>query len=78
MIDLDIFEERAAIMEYCGGMSRFEAETKAAQAQGSSRWEVMDAIRKRDTGASQDQRKAHVWDGQNNMPRVQRATEKKV
>ena len=37
MFDLDAFEERAAIMEFDGGLSRFRAETLAAQAQGVSR-----------------------------------------
>ena len=32
--DIDAFEERAAIMEYDGGLSRLEAENRAAQAQG--------------------------------------------
>lgn len=32
--DIDAFEERAAIIEYDGGLSRSEAEDRAAQAQG--------------------------------------------
>ncbi len=32
--DIDDFEERAAIMEYEGGLSRSRAEDRAAQAQG--------------------------------------------
>lgn len=32
--DIDTFEERAAIMESDGGLSRSEAEDRAAQAQG--------------------------------------------
>ena len=32
--DIDAFEERAAIMEYDGGLSKREAEDRAAQAQG--------------------------------------------
>lgn len=32
--DIDAFEERAAIMEYEGGLSRSRAEDRAAQAQG--------------------------------------------
>ncbi len=32
--DIDAFEERAAIMQHDGGLSRFEAEDRAAQAQG--------------------------------------------
>ena len=32
--DIEAFEERAAIMQYDGGLSRSEAEKAAAQAQG--------------------------------------------
>jgi hypothetical protein len=32
--DFYLFEERAAIMEYDGGLSRTEAEDRAARAQG--------------------------------------------
>jgi len=32
--DIDAFEERAAIIEYDGGLSRSRAEDRAAQAQG--------------------------------------------
>jgi hypothetical protein len=32
--DIDAFEERAAIMQYDGGLSRLMAENRAAQAQG--------------------------------------------
>ena len=32
--DIDAFEERAAIMQFEGGLSRERAEDKAAQAQG--------------------------------------------
>ncbi|MGR3586913.1 MAG: hypothetical protein ACU0BH_00255 [Paracoccaceae bacterium] len=31
---IDAFEERAAIMQYDGGLTRAEAEDRAAQAQG--------------------------------------------
>ena len=34
MPDIDAFEERAAIMQYDGGLSRSMAEDRAAQAQG--------------------------------------------
>lgn len=39
--DLDAFEERAAIHQFDGGMSRFQAETLAAQAQGLTSWQVL-------------------------------------
>jgi len=43
--DIDAFEERAALMEYEGGLSRLKAEDEAARAQGfrdaSHYWEVL-------------------------------------
>ncbi|MBO9398751.1 hypothetical protein J7400_18925 [Shimia sp. R9_2] len=54
MIDLDAFEERAAIMEFDGGLSRFRAETLAAQAQGKRRDEVINEIRKRNSLRQRD------------------------
>lgn len=58
MIDVDTFEERAAIMEFDGGMTRFRAETEAARAQGYQRWEVLDEIRKRNSQGQRDSRSA--------------------
>ncbi|WP_372570380.1 hypothetical protein [Ruegeria jejuensis] len=68
-MDIDAFEERAAIMEYDGGLSRFRAETLAARAQGFERHE---AIRIRDSQQARDHREATTRHGQNDMPRVQR------
>lgn len=43
--DIDAFEERAALMEYEGGLSRLKAEEEAARAQGfrdaSHYWQVL-------------------------------------
>lgn len=39
------FEERAAIAEYCGNATRFEAETLAAQQQGVTRWQALKLIK---------------------------------
>jgi len=39
--DPDAFAERAAIMEFSGGMSRFRAETAAAAEQSTTRWEAL-------------------------------------
>jgi hypothetical protein len=49
----DRFEERAAIMEFCGGMSRFQAETLAARAEGVSRWKALRLVKEafREDGA---------------------------
>lgn len=45
--DKEAFEERAAIMEFDGGMTRFRAETMAAKEQGISRWEAIGDVAKR-------------------------------
>lgn len=39
--DADAWAERAAIMEFDGGMTRFAAETAAAKAQGVARWQAI-------------------------------------
>lgn len=43
--DIEAFEERAAIMEYEGGVSRLKAEDEAARAQGfrdaTHYWQVL-------------------------------------
>jgi hypothetical protein len=39
--DFYLFEERAAVMEYDGGLSRAEAEDRAARAQGVTRQWVL-------------------------------------
>lgn len=76
-IDRDQFEERAAIMEFDGGLSRFEAETQAAKAQGLTRWQAMEAIRNGncvgDHPAARHHREAHDRHGEGDLPGVQRA-----
>jgi hypothetical protein len=78
MIDLDKFEERAAIMEFDGGLSRFQAETRAAQAQGRQRKEVLDEIGRRNSARARDQREAHLGNDNDALPRVQRASEEEA
>lgn len=79
MLDRDAFEERAAILEFDGGLSRFAAETQAAQAQGLTRWQALEEIKnadsKRNPAIGGDNGSAHVGNGSDNMPRVQRGTE---
>lgn len=43
--DVDRFVERAAIQEFDGGLSRFEAETQAARSQGVERWEALRMVK---------------------------------
>ena len=76
-MDLDQWEERAAIMEFGGGMTRFQAETLAAQLQGRQRWEFKNEISKRNSQEAQHQRKASERNATNNLPRVQRASAQK-
>lgn len=76
MIDVDAFEERAAIMEYDGGLTRFEAETLAAQAQGVTRWEALGEIGKRLVEAARNKREAAERNAEGDMPGVQPASEK--
>jgi hypothetical protein len=72
MIDLDAFEERAAIMQYDGGMSRYQAETEAARAQGKTRWEVLDYAKRIGNPASGgDRGEADARDSADNLPGVQ-------
>lgn len=76
MTDLDQFEERAAIMEYEGGLPRFRAETLAAQAQGKQRREVMDEISKRDSARRRDSGSAAERDSSGFVSTVQPISEK--
>ena len=75
MLDTDAFEERAAIMEYDGGLSRFQAETLAAQAQGLTRWQALQEVQnenhKRNSERSADNRQAPERDNPNDMPGMQ-------
>lgn len=75
MFDRDQFEERAAIHEFDGGLSRFEAETLAAKSQGFTRWEAMNAIGGGNPSAARDQRSPGVRDAANNLPGMQRGAE---
>lgn len=77
--DQDVFEERAAIIEFSGGLSRFEAETLAAQAQGITRLEAINAA-KNGNGNSQSARHHGPLAGQSrshDLPRMQPRKEEK-
>jgi len=76
-VDLDQFEERAAIAEFDGGLTRFDAETLAAREQGIERWQVMKLIRE----AQNAQRSGYTGGGRNTdaqMAREQRADDLSV
>lgn len=70
--DPDAFEERAAIMEYDGGLSRFQAETLAAKAQGVKRWEAIHAVAQRVVSETRHNREAMAQRaGKDAMPGMQ-------
>jgi hypothetical protein len=74
-LEIELWEERAAIMQYDGGLSRFEAETKAADGMGRKRWELVNAQRERNSASFGN--RARAVEGQsrpNNVPGVQRGT----
>lgn len=70
-MDLDAWEERAAIMEFDGGLSRFEAETRAAQSQGKQRFEVVNEISKRNSAGQRHHGSSPARHPAGNLPRVQ-------
>ena len=91
---LDQFEERSAILEYCGGMDRFTAETAAAREQGLERWQAlhfaMTAIKRAEQEARNANRRgpagaaghhADALGGQRDadpLPRVQRQSQEEA
>ena len=64
-------------MEFDGGLSRFEAETSAARAQGLTRWQAMEAMKNAERGGNPEPARHHgaalVRDGSDGLPEVQRA-----
>lgn len=71
-MDIDQFTERAAIMEYCGGMDRFRAETLAAKEQGKSRSEFLNAIRMGHPAGRRDNRETLVGQQRaDHLPKLQ-------
>ena len=74
--DVDAFDERAAICEYCGGETRFAAETIAASEQGLKRWEAINEIRARNSASGGNIRQSAIGDATGHMPRVQPVQEK--
>lgn len=73
----DAFSERAAIMEFDGGLSRFEAETRAARAQGLTRWQAMGEMKNAERVGNLEPARHHgaavVRNGSDGMPQMQRA-----
>lgn len=74
-MDHEAFEERAAIKEYEGGLSRFRAETEAAAEQGVTRWEALGHVAGRILEKARHQRETVAQrNGKDNLPEVQPAS----
>ena len=77
-MNIEAWDERAAIMEFEGGMTRFEAETKAAREQGFERWEIAHEISRRDTGKASHSGAQHVGQSEDAVPAMQSPKEEKA
>lgn len=75
-LEMDLWQERAAILEFDAGMTRFEAETKAAEAMGRKRWEFINENSRGDTGGGRNISQAASGDAKNSLPGMQPASEK--
>ena len=60
MFDRDDFEQTAAWLEFCDGMTRFAAETEAAKRQGVKRHDIIRNLPKARDHGSQLQRHSEV------------------
>lgn len=82
MIDVDAFLERAAIMEFDGKLSRYQAEVEASKLQGVSRWQAMkavdDAKRMGNSPEARDFSQADKRHGANAVPGVQPDTQEQA
>lgn len=84
--DLDQFTERAAIREFDGGQSRFDAETGAAQEQGVARWQALQMVKEHEDAngrgpAGATRHHANTLGGQRNadaLSRVQRQSQEEA
>ena len=83
---LDQFTERAAIREYDGGQTRFDAETAAAQEQGVARWQALQLVKEHEDAngrgpAGTARHHADALGGQRDadpLPRVQRQSQEEA
>lgn len=78
MIDRDQFEQTAAWLEYCDGMSRFEAETEAARRQGYKRHEVINANGIRNSEGGRHSGQTATRKPADNLSRVQSTSAQEI
>lgn len=77
-VNLGQFENTAAWLEYCDGMSRFEAETEAARRQGYKRHEVINANGIRNSEGGRNNGQAATRQSTDNVSAVQPAQAQEV
>lgn len=77
-VNLDQFENTAAWLEYCDGMTRFEAETEAARRQGYKRHEVINANGIRNSEGGRNNGQAATRQSADHLSAVQPAPAQKV
>lgn len=71
MFEIERFDELAGFFEYDEGMSRFQAEERAATRLNVKRWEAMNAIRKRDSERGGNIRQTPARQPADNLPGMQ-------
>lgn len=77
-VNLDQFENTAAWLEYCDGMSRFEAETEAARRQGYKRHEVINANGIRNSEGGRDNGQAATRQSAGNVSAMQSTSAQEI
>jgi hypothetical protein len=75
-LEMDLWQERAAILEFDAGMSRFQAETKAAEAMGRKRWEFINEDSQRDIGRGRNIGQTASGNAEDGLPGMQLASKK--
>lgn len=78
MVELSDWEERAAIMEYEGGLSRFMAESLAAEQFGKKRWEFIHAVKQRNSKQARNPCPNPTRNPAHDMPGVQPQQAQKI
>jgi len=69
--EFEAWNERAAIMEFDGGLTRFKAESQAAEAMGRKRWEFVNHANSRGhSGRGGDNGSTAGRDAENHLPGV--------
>lgn len=77
-MDIERFHELAGFFEFDEGMTRFQAETHAAERIGCKRHEAINEIRKRNSQGGGNNRQAPARQPEGDMSRMQPASKKET